>query len=822
VQLILLNKSQFIQPMALMPLNRVPKSLVQKYLKILLMLIGIVSIMIPLPLIAQLKLSGTVISDQNQPISGAHIYLHETKQIALSNNLGQFIFNDLRPGVYRLHVSYLGYKCIHPYKATLTDADEHVIVLMEPESLGLNEVVINGFPTEAELRERPEAIVVVSNRFMDRQRDHSLLKTLESLPGIQAMEIGQGASKPVIRGLGLNRVVVTENNTRLEGQQWGADHGLEIDQFAVEMVEVVKGPSSLRFGSDALGGVIRIKPQAIAQPNSLSAQLTLVGRSVNDLLAGSLMMRLRKNNYFNYIRYTHSDYGTYRVPADNYTYNSYKFQLKNGRIQNSGGEERNIYITNGILQPWGKFAVTVSNVYAKSGYFPGAHGIPNSSMLEKFPISRKVDLPYQQVNHFKISTNTLIKINSLILEMDLAFQQNNRQEWSRFHTHYPGQEAPLNNPDLELDWLLQTISADLRAQQHRAMSTTEVGLSVYRQQHEIGGYMFLLPEYSRSMAGAFIYHQFDLARNIKLSGGLRYDLGQLQIDSYFSPYTNITKAPDFDRLYHDLSWALGMVINMNRHAGFKTNIAKSFRMPTASEIGSNGIHHGTFRYELGDQGLQSEVAYQFDAGFSYENSKMQLGFGPFFSYFPNFIYLNPSGSYLLPDGSPVMEAGAGQVYSYVQSQAFRAGGEMTIGYQFNHEFQANLSGEYVFATDGTYPIPLTPPLSFLFQLEYHLPEYWKRLHQPMIAFETRYAGAQNRHARNEEPTAAWFLVNLNVSAKFITGNSPISFSLRMQNLLNTKYWNHLSYYRKIGLPEAGRNVQLSVQIPIQTKLKSNK
>jgi iron complex outermembrane receptor protein len=487
-------------------------------------------------------------------------------------------------------------------------------------------------------------------------------------------------------------------------------------------------------------------------------------------------------------------------------------------VLNSGGEERNIYLTNGLLKPWGKLAVSVSNVYSRFGYFPGAHGMPSNNTLINFPLSRKVALPYQQVNHLKISTNALVKLNSLMLEMDLAFQQNHRQELSTFHTHYPGQQPPATNPDLELDWVLQTISADLRAQRRKPSNMTEFGLSIYRQNHEIGGYMFLLPEYTRTMAGVFIYSQFNLATNLKLSGGLRYDLGHLQIEPYTSPFTNTSKSLELDRLFHDMSWSIGIVYSMNEYAGLKTNLAKSFRVPTASEIGSNGVHHGTFRYELGDSDLRSEMAYQFDAGFSYKQDKVQFSLGPFFSYFPSFIYLNPSGSYLLPDGSPVPEAGAGQVYQYLQSEAYRAGGELTLTYHFNKELQANFAGEYVFATDGTYPIPLTPPMNLLLQLEYHLPDYWKRFHQPMLSLETRYAASQNQHARNEEPTDGWVLFNLNLAAKIITGGAPISINIRLQNLLNTQYWNHLSYYRKIGLPEAGRNVQISVQIPLQTKL----
>ncbi len=776
-------------------------------------------LLIAFPAMAQRNLSGNVVNELNEPIEGAHVYLQETKQIALTDEQGYFQFVNLFPKLYRLHVSYLGYKCIHPYRVSLIEEDQYLTVIMEPENIGLDEVVITASTSETELKGRPDATIVAGRGHMEQHRDHSLIKTLDRLPGLQAMEIGQGASKPIIRGLGLNRVVVTENNTRMEGQQWGADHGLEIDQYAAEWVEIVKGPSSLRYGSEAIGGTIRIGPHAIASPNTLESNLDFTGHSVNDLLAASLMLRLRTNKYYNYLRYTQSDFGNYKVPADQFTYNTYRFPLKDGHILNTGGQEQSVYLTNGIIQPWGKVALSVSNFHSRIGFFPGAHGLPDMTVLENFPIQRNIDLPFQQVNHFKISGNTKVDLNNIAMEADFAFQQNHRQEWSKFHSHFPDQKEPQVKPDLELEWLLNTLSSDIRARSKLGKSETEAGISLYSQFNEIGGYMFLLPEFKRIMAGAFVYNQIEIADQLRLSGGLRYDLGHLRLEPYFSPYTNSMKSPDFKRLFHNLSWAFGMVYDVDEHTTIRTNIAKGFRVPTASEIGSNGIHHGSFRYELGDTMLNSEIAYQFDAGLSIKYSGLTLSFGPFAGYFPNYIYLNPTGSYLLPDGSPVAEAGAGQVYQYIQSEAYRFGGELTATYRVNNLLKAYFSTEYVYASDGSYPIPLTPPLNLFLQLEYKLPEYWNRLHQSQILIETRYSASQNRNARNEEPTDAWYIVNLQFSTKIITRGLPISLNMRVQNLLDQRYWNHLNYYRQIGIPEAGRNIQLSIKIPLQTKLR---
>jgi iron complex outermembrane recepter protein len=768
------------------------------------------------------KLNGHVVDHNSQPIAGAYVYNQDSKQVQLTEDNGGFEFVGLLPGTYRLHVSYLGYKCIHPYKVALMQENQSIVVVMEPEQYPLDEVEVQGKKPGDNAKDGPEAVAVANRKLMDENRDHSLVKTLESLPGLQAMEIGQGSSKPIIRGLGFNRVVVAENNTKIEGQQWGADHGLEIDQYAVEQVEVVKGPASLRYGSEAIGGVLRILPLAIAANNSLEANLQLTGRSLNNLVAASAMIRMRKASYFNNIRFTISDFGVYRVPATEFIYNSYRFPLLDGAILNSGGHERNLHLTNGLIRPWGKLTLSLSNLSNKTGFFLGAHGIPDLEELQTTPVSRKPGLPFQQVNHLKVNSHALLDFRFFMLDLDMAWQRNHRQEWSRFHTHYPNQLPPEKDSELELDWVLDTYSVEARLKSGEAGNRSELGLSFQHQNNDIGGYMFLLPAFSRSLAGIFFYKSMDIGQRINLSGGLRYDWGRMQIMPYFSPYTQTLKAPDFTGFYHDFSWAVGMTYAMAAPFKLKINAAKSFRVPNAAELGANGVHHGSFRYELGDTGLDSEKAYQFDLGLAYHTEKLQLALGPFFSYFPNFIFLNPTGSYSLPDGSPVPESGVGQVFAYVQSQAWRAGGELMFDYMFGSGFSARLSAEYVLATDGKYAIPLTPPLGLLAGLKYALPDYWKSLHQSSVQIDMRYAAPQNRNARNEEKTAGYSLLNIGFSTKVLVAETYIGVQLKVQNLLNTVYWNHLSYYRQIGLPEAGRNVQLTLNIPFNTQLKHGK
>lgn len=762
-------------------------------------------------------LEGYILNTSNEPMPGAHVYLQETGEQTLTSAEGKFQFSGLHAGVYRLHVSYIGYQCIHPYKIEIADENIVVSVIMEPVGQALEEVVVEADFKNAS-RKTAQAVVTANERFIRENRGSSLMTSLEKLPGVQAMSIGQGLSKPMIRGLSFNRVAVSENNIKMESQQWGADHGLEIDQFGVEQIEIIKGPSSLRFGSDALGGIVQIKPHALAAPNQLETEAAFIARSVNQLLGYSLRARMRKKHFFAYARYTHTRFSDYKMPADSFYYNRYRFAIPDGKLKNTAGLEQNGYLTAGWLGDWGKLSVSASNVFSKTGFFPGAHGIPTANKLIDDGDARNISLPFQQVNHLKLSTNGFFAVGKNHLIINLGFQRNHRQEWSRFHSHYPKQIAPQKNPDLELEWFLDTYSANLAYQIKRVRQRLDIGVSAVYQNNTIGGYTFLLPAYRKSGAGVFFVHDFSLSDKFSINYGLRYDLGTIDLNFYRSPYTDRVKSPDFNGKYNDVSWGAGLLFKPNNTLLMKLNLAKSFRMPGASELGSNGIHHGSFRYELGDTTLTSEYAFQLDFEIEFRKGKWFAAFSPFLGYFPNFIYLNPTGSYLMPDGSEIEEADAGQVYRYVQSEAYRYGAEIQLGYQLNRLFNLDAQAEYVFTTDGVYPIPFTPPMQLVLGVDHDLPVYWKKLHFTRLRLEMIAIAKQGQVARNELITPGYQVFNLSFSTKVITRHFPLGIDFQWQNMLNTKYFNHLSFYRHLQLPEAGSNFQLLLSIPINAKI----
>jgi iron complex outermembrane receptor protein len=632
------------------------------------------------------------------------------------------------------------------------------------------------------------------------------------------MDIGSGFSKPMIRGMGFNRISVVENGIKQEGQQWGDDHGLELDVFNTERLIIRKGPSSILYGSDAIGGTIELSPFLPPVENQIMGEAVLLGKSINENLGGSFMIGLKKDRWFTKLRYSEQTFGDYHVPTDTIVYLTQPMPVYGRTMKNTAGMERNVSLYAAYRRSRYFSEYSISNVYQKVGFFPGAHGIPNSSLVKEDGNSRNIDLPYSRVNHLKISTHQQYVWDKVIGYWDAGFQDNHRQEWSRFHTHYGSQSMPEKEPDKELEFSLQTLSSTLKMKwlaSDRWEHTT--GWDIQYQQNTIAGYSFLLPEYNRFTSGLFGLTTFRLNRKLLISGGIRYDYGRMNIASYLDPYLEIylkekgIDTPTIDAYKWrskgthfrsgDFSGSVGIVWSPDDIHLIKANIGRSFRLPGANELAANGVHHGTFRHEQGDASLGSEKAWQLDASYTLNNKKVILSLMPFFSWFNNYIYLRPTGEWsVLPH--------AGQIYRFSETEAIFAGAEISLEINLLESLNYHFNGEYVHTYNKAKHTPLSfsPPTSFRNTLEYRHKKFQTYL-------EVHSITAQNRNAANEDPTPGANLIHWGASTNFSIGGTETEITASVQNLLNTKYYNHLSFYRKVEIPEPGRNFQILIKIP---------
>ncbi|MDR1896055.1 MAG: TonB-dependent receptor [Prevotellaceae bacterium] len=686
------------------------------------------------------------------------------------------------------------------------------------KAIQLENLVISESYQKSVVRNSVLQVDVVDEKFLREHFTGNLIQSLGHIPGVNSMDIGAGFSKPVIRGMGFNRISVTENGIKQEGQQWGADHGLEIDAFNVERVVIRKGPASLLYGSDAMVGAIEISRFPVPDSNQLFGETVLLGKSINGTLGGSVMLGAKKDVWFTKLRFSVQDFGDYRIPADTIVYLTQKMPVYGRKLKNTAGRERDAAFYLAYHKDAYSADISLNNTYQKVGFFPGAHGIPDLTRLQDDGDSRNTGLPYSRVNHLKITTHQQYIRKRTIAAWDLGYQNNSREEWSLFHTHYGNVPAPVKEPDKELAFLLDTYSSSVKIKRtvSPALEYTS-GWDLQYQQNRIAGYSFLLPEYNRFTTGLLWLATLRPNKDFSVSGGIRFDYGQVDIaeyeDVHLKTYLQERAYADevieqykrrsykVNRYFGDFSGSLGIVWNPAKAHLIKMNIGRSFRLPAANELASNGVHHGTFRHEQGDPSLLSESGWQSDISYAYENGGILVSVSPFIGWFNNYIYLKPTGEWsILPH--------AGQIYRYTGAKALFAGTEASLKIDISSFLHYSFTGEYLYTRnmDERIPLSFSPPASMRNTLTANGKNF-------RVYVEMQTIADQNRIAKNEDATPGANLFHTGTSVNIPLSGIPAEVTLSIHNLFNTKYFNHLSFYRKVEIPEPGRNFQMMIKIP---------
>lgn len=770
---------------------------------------------------------GVVVDENNEPLAGASVFLYPIEKGTVTDANGHFVFSNLPQGSYIVDISFIGYK---KYVDTLlVNKNISYKARLEVSNLSLQEVLITDNYAEKRKKEESLNIEVVNDTYLKQNLGGSLMNSLERLPGVTTIDIGSGQSKPVIRGLGFNRVVVVENNIKHEAQQWGADHGLEVDQYAVDNVEVIKGPASLMYGSDAIGGVIDMKNRKLPANNTSGGSVDLTGKTNNDLLGTSISLYGRKGWFFAKVQGTYIDYGDYKVPTDSIDIYSYRAALHNNYLRNTAGHEKNLHLTLGIIKNGFQSKFFVSTVNSKSGFFANAHGLePRNVDTELHDKSnRDINYPYHKVNHLKVVNTTYYKWERSKLELDLGYQRNFRQEWSEYVSH--GHMPPVFpnslsfDPELEREFEKYVYSGNVKFS-HQVNDKTDwiAGMNAELQDNQIDGRGFIIPAYKQFSLGAFLFAKHSFTERSRIQLGLRYDYGKTETNEYYDWFPSqvvengdttlqyLQRAGNIDRSFSNITWSLGYNYDLENWS-LKANIGKSFRMPIAKELAANGIDYHMYRYAIGDAYLSPEISYQFDAGIEYSSKQFAVGTSPFINYFSNYIYLNPS-----PDHN--RDYGAGhQVFYYTESEVLRYGAEVHAHYELLPNLQLGVIGEYVYSEQLSgekkgFTLPFSPPASAILNLKYQKKKL-AFVENVYASFDYRITAPQNKIVPPEETTDGYQVVNMGFGGEIEIINQKVTVSMQVQNLLNNKYFNHTSFYRLINVPEPGRNFVINVSVP---------
>ena len=669
-----------------------------------------------------------------------------------------------------------------------------------------------------------QSSIEVATEHLNEQLQSSLAQSLNGIAGVQASSIGSGQARPAVRGMGFNRLAVVHDGIRHEGQQWGDDHGLEIDRFAIDHIEIIKGASALLYGSDAVGGVLLLSSAARPQ-RPVAGSAHLFTRTNNRLFGASARIEgvregatTQAGTLYWRANATYQDYADYSVPTDSFEYYSYRLPLYRRTLRNTAGREADASLTLGYTTAHWHTCLHIYETWTRSGFFANAHGLEvRLSDIDYDRSSRDIDLPRQQVNHLKLIWHNAYSHDHWGIELNAAWQHNLRLEESEpvSHGYMP---TPPDTRERRFSKHTATLHA-LAKWNVAAGHTLRFGLQAEMQHNRRSGWGFILPDFEQYSTGLFTAEEWRVNRTLTLNAGLRYDYAHTAIHAYrdwFPTPVGDTavyqlRSAELTRNFHSFTWSAGLRY-ADRGWLVRANIGKAFRTPLAKELGADGINYHIFRYEAGNADLLPEQSYQADLSVAWENTFVRLQIDPFAGYFPNYIYLNPTAEYR--EGL--------QLYRYTQAQVIRAGGEAMLTVRPWRHMDISLQGEYLFARQLSgdkrgYGLPFSPPWRLMPELRFH----W----EPMVhgkclngkclgyaALNVRLCGAQHDIVPPEKPTDGWWTLNLAAGQRFLLPSCVLNVALKTDNILNTKYYDHTSYYRLIDIPEPGWNLSVMVGV----------
>lgn len=754
------------------------------------------------PLLGKGQLLVTVVDEHQHELQNVVVQISPGGASGTSNETGILTFENISPGPISIRLSILGYQV--QVIDTIYNGNLSITARLSSTDYELGPVEIT--------RDRIDNHGSASTAYIDAKelaenQEISLAATLNLQAGVQSINTGVGISKPVIRGLSSNRIAVNQGGIRQEGQQWGQDHGLEIDVFDVSGIELIKGASALQYGSDATGGVINILPFNIPSYNSATFEISSIYNSNNRLLGTSFLAASNANNWVVSARYSLQQYGDYSVPADSFTYNGFVFPLAGSALKNTAGKEENYRIGLARKHLHGVTRLNYSRYHLHAGFFSGAVGIPRSYLLEPDGNPRDIDLPYQEVIHDKILLNHTQVLKHGEWTVDLGYQSNQRAEHSYPEFHNLPPDAA--NFTLGQFFRLSTYSVRSQYQWGRNDSFHQtLGVRWQSQQNSIDGFDYLLPDFSTQRLGAYYLLSKRTNRNWTWNAGLRLDYGKNEVLSnrrYL--FNNAGEVLDsllyegYTQTYGNLSSSIGFRKEIAQMV-WKANASRSYRIPYPNETSSNGVHHGTFRHEQGTSDLKAETGYHLETSLEYQKEDIQMEAALFGSFYNDYIYLSPSSTFSrLPE--------AGQVYRYIQYDAIFWGLEFQHQLPLSESIEFSQSVEYVwnYNVNTGLGLPFSPPLNVTSKLAWNKEE-WR------VGLSYEVAAKQNRTDRNELSTPGYQLVHASVGNSINFKSIQIRWQLRVQNLGNRVYLNHLSRYRILNLPEQGRNLSLHLKIPM--------
>ena len=680
--------------------------------------------------------------------------------------------------------------------------------------LNLNEVTVTGVTGDTKLKHATAPVSIVSPQVLRATASTNIIDAIAHQPGVSQLTTGGSISKPIIRGLGYNRVVVMSEGVRQEGQQWGDEHGVEVDGSSVNSVEILKGPASLMYGSDAMAGVVILHSKPTLAEGDMRANVSTEYQTNNGLFNYNLSIAGNQHGFVWDARFSDKMAHAYKNKYDGYVPGS-QFRERAGRLM------------LGVDKTWGHSRLTWTAYHLTPGIVEGERN-PETGELECSTNNVKTygkSLPFQQVKHYKLVWDNSLSLSSGYLKAIIGYQQNRRQEFEESADEY------------ELFFKLHTLTYDLRYLTHEWDGwkfSTGIGGMYQKSGNE--GEEYLIPDYRLFDFGIYATTTKAIGDSWTLNGGVRYDHRRLHGDELIED--GDMRFTDFSRHFNGLTGSIGAVCNINKHFNVRLNLARGFRTPNMSELSSNGVHEGSIRYELGNQQLKAEYSLQADLGLDFTSRYVSAQVALFANRIDNYIFTHRLNQEI--------EEGY-LTYAYTQGDARLLGFEAGIDFHPVHSIHFSNSFSYVdarlmHASADTKYLPFTPAPHWASELKWELFHHSHTTvnhHHTSDAahrslFNNLYVAAgldcylKQTHIYSaddtETKTPGYALLSLSAGSDIqVKGRKIAELYITADNLLDKAYQNHLSRLKyadvnaatgRRGIFNMGRNITFKIVVPL--------
>lgn len=729
------------------------------------------------------SLSGKVTDKRSgEALVGVAIFFPGLQTGTVTDVDGKYSIDNLPRRSVEVQVSYIGHKTI----VTTIDVDSisRKDFALEESDAQINEVVVTGLTGKSLAKDSPTPISVVSSAMLRSTASSNIIDALSLQPGVSQITTGGGISKPVIRGLGFNRVVVVNDGIRQEGNQWGGEHGVEIDPQSISSAEILKGPASLMYGSDAMAGVIIFHDEVLPPLGKVQANVSSEYQSNNGLFDYSVNLKGNSNVIVWSGRWSDKMAHAYKNKYDRYVLGSqFRERAAEGLV--------------GVNCKWGYSHLTLSYYHLTPGIVEGDRGYSHSYGKS---------LPFQQVHHYKAVSDNTFFIGNGTLKAIVAYQQNRRQEF---------EESP-STPGL--DFMLHTVNYDVRYKLPIAdQLKIAVGGGGMWQRSLNKGDEYLIPAYQLFDIGGFGTITYNTGK-FTLSGGMRVDnrhLHSFALDDLFEK---------FSRNFTGVTGSVGAVYAVNDKMNVRLNVARGFRAPNLSELASNGVHEGTVEYEIGNTGLHPEYSWQADLGWDFTSPVVSAQLSLFANFIDNYIFTQKLEG---------VKTEGYDTYKYTQGDARLLGGEASVDIHpierlhFANTFSYVNSVQLHQPHDAKY-LPFTPAPRWTSDLRYDIVRDGKTVDNTYVSLQMECNLRQNHYYAvngTETATPSYSLFNVSAGTDFrVHGHKVASLLLSCNNLFDKAYQSHLSRLKYLdvnplngrrGIYNMGRNFTVKLLVPIE-------